>query len=128
KKLLAQDDVEIARLNQEHENNQRLLKAEQANLKTAREEYDNARQLREKRAGTDSAVRRAELEMRQYQDAVIRLQNELNLFEVRKQQILSRRDAHESDLQLARLDLIRTEVRPPFSGVLSDVFVEEGQF
>lgn len=128
KKLLAQDDVELTRLNQEHENNQRLLKTDQANLKTATVEFENAKNLRKQKVGTDSAVRRAEQEMRRYQSAVIRLENEIGLFDVRKQQLFSRRDAHESDLELAQLDLDRTEVRPPFSGVLSEVFVEQGQF
>ncbi len=128
KKMLAQDDVELTRLNQEHENNQRLLKTDRANLKTATVEFENAQNLLRQKVGTSSAVRRAEQEMRRYKSAVIRLENEIGLFEVRKQQLFSRRDANESDLELAQLDLNRTEVRPPFSGVLSEIFVEQGQF
>ncbi|MBX3439096.1 MAG: efflux RND transporter periplasmic adaptor subunit, partial [Planctomycetaceae bacterium] len=128
RKLLAQDDVELTRLTQEHENNLRLIKTDQANLKTATIEYENAKQLAKRQVGTDSAVRKAELDMRRYEDAVIRLENEIRLFDVRKQQIFSRRDAHASDLEIAQLDLNRTEVRPPFSGVLSQVLVEQGQF
>ncbi len=128
RKLIAQDDVELKQLTQVHENNQRVLKTDQANLKTATIEFENARSLKAKGAGTDTAVRRAELEMRRYEDAVIRLENEIGLFEVRKQQIGSRRDAHLSDLEMAQIDLARTEVHPPFDGVLSEVFVEHGQF
>ncbi len=128
KKRLAQDDVELKQLKQVNENNQRVLKTDQANLKTAKIEFENAQRLKARGVGTDTAVRRAELEMRRYEDAVIRLENEIGLFEVRTQQIVSRRDAHLSDLELAEIDLNRTEVRPPFSGVISEVFVEQGQF
>lgn len=128
KKLLAQDDVDLARLNQEHENNLRLLRTEQKNLQIAKAEFENIQRLRQKGVGTESSVRQAELEMRRYEDAVVRLQNEIDLFGVRGQQILSRRETHESDLEMAQLDLNRTMVRPPFSGVLSEVMVEQGQF
>ncbi len=128
KKLLAQDDVELKQLTQVHENNQRVLETDVANLKTATVEFENARDLKSKGASTDTAVRRAELEMRRYEDAVIRLENEIGLFDVRKQQIATRRDAHLSDLEMAQIDLNRTEVYAPFSGVLSEVFVEQGQF
>lgn len=128
KKLLAQDDVELQKLSQVHRNNQRLLKTDQANLATATAEFEKARGLKAKGVGTDTAVRRAELEMRRYEDAVIRLENEIGLFDVRKQQIITGRDAHLSDLELAQINLSRTEIHPPFSGVISEVFVEKGQF
>ncbi|MCA9075373.1 MAG: efflux RND transporter periplasmic adaptor subunit [Planctomycetaceae bacterium] len=128
KKLLAQDDVELTQLTQVNENNQRLLKTDQANLKTAKAEFEKARDLKTKGVGTDTAMRRAELEMRRYEDAVIRLENEIGLFDVRKQQITTRRDAHLSDLEIAQIDLTRTEVYPPFPGAISEVFVEQGQF
>ena len=128
KKLLTQDDVELERIDQEHANNKRLLQTEQSNVKTSRSEFDDAVRLEEKGVGTESAVRRAELELRRYEDAVIRLENELNLYDVRRKAITSRKDAHRSDLELANLDLDRTEVRPPFTGVLSEVHVEQGQY
>ena len=128
KKLLALDDVELEQLDQQHENNQRLLKTEQANFKTSQTEYENALKLEQRGVGTSSAVRRAELDLRRYEDAVIRLENELSLYEVRRKAIISRKDAHQSDLELANLNLKRTQVRPPFTGVLSEVFVEAGQY
>ncbi|MCA9110397.1 MAG: efflux RND transporter periplasmic adaptor subunit [Planctomycetaceae bacterium] len=128
KKLIAQDDVELKQLTQVNENNKRLLKTDQANLKTAKIEFENAQNLKAQGVGTDTAVRRAELEMRRYEDAVIRLENEIALFDVKKQQILSRRDTHLSDLEIAAINLNRTEVYPPFSGVISEVLIEQGQF
>ena len=128
RKLLAQDDIDLEQLDQTHANNQRLLKTELANVKTSTTEYENVLRLQQRGVGTETAVRRAELEMRRYEDAVNRLENELGLYEVRRKAISSRKDAHQSDLELASQDLKRTEVRPPFSGVLSEVFVEEGQY
>lgn len=37
-------------------------------------------------------------------------------------------DAHQSDLELAQLDLERTQVHAPFAGVISGVHVEQGQY
>ena len=128
RKLLAQDDVELEQLDQTHTNNQRLLKTEQANYQTSKTDYDNTVRLQQRGVGTDSGVRRAELELRRYEDAVTRLENELGLYDVRRKAISSRKDAHQSDLELASQELERTEVRPPFSGVLSEVYVEEGQY
>ncbi len=128
KKRVAQDDVELRRLAQEHQNNLELLKSEQANLRTTREEYDSQVRLDQQGAGTATAIRRAELEMRQYEDAVLRLEQELGLYEVRREQLLSGRDAHESDLELAQQNLRRTELYPPFDAVVSEVMIEQGQY
>jgi RND family efflux transporter MFP subunit len=128
KQMVAADEVDLQKLEQERENQTRLLDTTQANLATARTEYDNAVALRKQSVGTDSAVRRAELEMRQFEDAVIRIENELSLFEVRRQQIVTRRDMHQTELALAELDLQRTEIRPSFPGVISEAYVELGQY
>lgn len=128
RKSLAQDDVELQRQAQEHANNQRLIETEKSNVKTAKTEYDNAVDLRRQGVGTESNVRKSELDLRRYQDAVIRLENELDLHDVRLAAIRARRDAHQSDLELAQLDLKRTQVMPPFAGVISEVRVEQGQY
>ncbi len=128
RKLMALDDVQLKQLDQERENSRRLLTTEQANLRTAKEEYENAQRLSREGAGTASSVRRAELEMHRYEDAVIRLENDLGLYDVRREQLLSARDSHESDLELAQQDLRRTEVYPPFNAVVSEVMVDQGQY
>lgn len=126
--LLAQDAADLKRLDQEHSNNELLLETEQENLKTATEEYQSVVNLKARGVGTESAVRQAELEKARYQDAVNRLQNEIRLYESRREAIEARMDAHQSDLELAQLDLERTQVHAPFAGVISGVHVETGQF
>jgi RND family efflux transporter MFP subunit len=128
RKLLAQDVVELKQLAQENDNNLRLLETAEQNLETSTKDYDSALALRNRRVGTESAVRKAQLELRQYEDAVKRLKNDISLYNVRREGVETRRDSHQSDLALALLDLERTQVRPPFPGVISEVFVEQGQY
>jgi multidrug efflux pump subunit AcrA (membrane-fusion protein) len=126
--LIAQDAADLKRLDQEQENNTRLLETERQNLKTATAEYESVENLRARGVGTESAVRLAELEKARYQDAVNRLENEIRLYESRREAVEARMEAHQSDLELAQLDLGRTHVYAPFAGVISRVHVEQGQY
>jgi multidrug efflux pump subunit AcrA (membrane-fusion protein) len=121
--LLAQDAADLKRLDQEHENNELLLETERKNLATATEEYQSVENLKARGVGTDSAVRQAQLEKARYQEAVNRLENEVRLYDSRREAIEARLDAHQSDLELAQLELERTQVFAPFGGVISGVHV-----
>ncbi|MCH6588315.1 MAG: hypothetical protein IH805_08390, partial [Proteobacteria bacterium] len=84
--------------------------------------------MHEKRAATDAELISSELELRRYEDAKIKHENEKLLAPIRIEQVEKRKLTHQTDLQLANLDMERTEVRPQFSGVISEVMAEQGQF
>ena len=79
-------------------------------------------------AGRETELRRSELEYQQVEAAALQLQSELDLEDARRQQIEARQTAHQQDLELAQLELARANVVAPFSGIISEVFVEAGQY
>ncbi|QDU38051.1 Toluene efflux pump periplasmic linker protein TtgG precursor [Maioricimonas rarisocia] len=123
-----EDEAELKRLKLDHANNQRLLAQQQANLKTAKDDYDRARRLLEQGAGRQSAVNLAELEVARYKEAILQIENEIALHQVRVEQVESRLTTHRSDLRLAEIELEKTRVAPPFTGQIDEVMVEEGQY
>lgn len=126
--LVRQDQSGLDRLNQERETNQELQDQLQTRIATARRELERRRSLLARGAGSESDVERADQELQQFLESKIRLDSEKKLFDVREEEIRLKTKAHENDRNLARLDLEKATVRAPFSGVLSGVFVEQGQY
>lgn len=120
--------VELERLNQEEAASRRLLAQERERLATITGEYNRMRTLYQQGAGSEKELRRTELEYQQYREQLIRLENDLSLYPVRREQLTTRRQAAESALALSRQELEKATVRAPFSGVLSQTFIEEGQY
>ena len=128
KRKLAEDEAELERIKREESNNERLIAKVTADFETMTEEFDRMKQLRKSNSVSASQLARAVLELNQYETTLISRQNDAALFPVRRAQIEKRRETHRSDLTIAELDLKRTEVRPPFTGLLSEVTVEQGQY
>ena len=68
------------------------------------------------------------MELRKYDDQVISLENRKRLLPLDEQTLLKRQEVHRSDLALAQLELDHATVEAPFSGVLGEVHVEQGQY
>lgn len=126
--MVTQDQVELRRMAQDEASNLRLITQQEERLATARLEYDRVKDLLARKASNESEVSRAMLEMQQYQEALIRLQNERDLFPVKRQQLETQAATRKSDLTLAMLELEKAHVRAPFAGAISQVHVEEGQY
>lgn len=126
--LLMQDQTAQELLKQEHATNLELLEQQQRRLATIQREFQRREQLLAQGAGAETEMERAKLELEQYRETQIRLQKEIQLFPLRQQEIQTRMNSHKSDLKLAELDLEKATVRAPFTGQLSQVFVEEGQY
>jgi multidrug efflux pump subunit AcrA (membrane-fusion protein) len=120
--------VELRQLEQEEAANARLTAQQQERLLTSQRELERFRNLLAQKAGRESDVSRAELEVQQFQEGLIRLENERDLFPIRRQQLETRASSHRSDLALAVLELEKAHVRAPFTAVISRVMVEEGQY
>ena len=125
---IAEDEAELERLKQEQANNEVLLKQAEEDVQTYREEYDRIRGLAERGVATPNDVTKARLELQRYEAALLQRKNEQELFPLRIEQLRRRQTTTQSELQVAQLDLNRTEVRPPFDGIASEVMVEQGQY
>ena len=125
---LAADDAELARLKQEQTGNARMLAMGEQDIDVFREEYDRISKLSERGVAAKSQLTDALLQLKKYQQALINYENERDLFPVRREQVNRRKAAHEAQLEQARHDLARTEVRAPFDGRLSEVHVDLGQY
>lgn len=126
--LLAEDQAELKRIQQEEDNLRRLQKTVQADYDDSRREFQKAELLRKQNVNTDSDLRRAQMDLRQHEKMLVQSTNDLDLLPARRELVQRRIQTHEAALKLAELDLARTVVRPPFDGILSAVTVEVGQF
>ena len=112
----------------EEANERRLVETQQRNLESAEAELASKRRLQSGGAGSSTAVRQAEQTVNQYEEVLVRTQNQLALVEVREAQLDAQIAGAEADLNAAELDVGRTTVRAPFTGVISMVDVEPGQY
>jgi len=125
---MAEDQAELEELQKQDENNNILLQKAQQDVKLFQAEYDRVRKLYDKNVVAESEMTSAHLELQRYELVLIRAENENRLFPLRKKRVLSQMETHRGDLRLARLDEARTEVRPPFEGILGEVLVGQGQY
>jgi multidrug efflux pump subunit AcrA (membrane-fusion protein) len=125
---LREDESELSLLEQQRKNNDDRLAKSAVDLKLYEKEVTKVEQLfKQGKIATESDVTKAQLELQRYKDFWIPLENERRLFPIRKEQIERRLATHQADLRLAQLDFERTEIRPPYTGWLSEVHVERGQ-
>lgn len=125
---LSEAETEISRLQREKENNARLLAQARRDLVTIREQYDRVRKNKTLGAASATEVTRALLEVRQYEQTILTLENQGNLLPVQLEAARKRKASNETDIKLARLDLENARIEAPFAGVVSEVMVEKGQY
>jgi len=125
---LAEGESELRRLKQEQANAERLLAQAESDFQTAKEQYQRRKALLDKKIVTPDELARALLEFRQYEEALIRQQNDVALYPLKIDQVEKRQATTRTSLELARLDLDHTKVLPPFPAIVSEVFVETGQY
>lgn len=129
KRRLDEDQAELDRLEQEEANTRRTLAKVREDHETyRRDQYEPVRILVERKAASAVQLSQALLELRRYEDAILEAENRLALIPRQRKQIESRMASQRAALRLAELDLERTAVYPPFSGVLSEVSVERGKY
>ncbi len=120
--------TEIAQLKVQQENVSRQLEKAASVLKTLKEEFARIKQGVERKVSTPSELNRALLEVQRYEDTLIQLENQAAALPHQITAAEQRLASSQSEKNRAENDLQRTEVRPPFDGVLSEVFVEQGRF
>ena len=77
---------------------------------------------------TQNQVTLSQLEERRYEQAFIEVDNQHSLFPAQRQRLQKQLDRLQTEKKLALIDVKRTEVRAPFSGTLTEVNVEKGQY
>lgn len=128
KRQLEEGESELRRLKQEQANAARLLKTIKSNLEIAAEQHNRRKRLEGRDIVTPDEMSRSLLELRQYEENQIRQENEIALYPLKIDQVEKRQATNQTALEMAQLDLDHTKVQPPFSGVVSEVFVETGDY
>lgn len=126
--LLEQNKVSLSRLAREERLNERLLAQQKERLNTITAEYERILDLYNRGVENETRVNQSRLELEQYRETLIRLENQSELLPIQREEIETQRATHESDLKLAELELDKATVRAPIGGSISEVFIEEGQF
>lgn len=125
---MRETDSEITRLKKETDNNARLLEKARDDLETIQEQFQRVMKNKSRGAASASEVTRALLEVRQYEQTILQLENESALIPVRLEATTRRLESLKRDLRLADIDLENTTVYAPFNGSVSEVMVEKGQY
>ena len=119
--------AEVVRLEQEQANTERLLRKAREDYSAKQKAYARVEQALAREAATENQLNEAELELRQYEDAVLQHDAKSRILPLRLKSARLTLGTLGAALKLAELDLQNTTVKPPFDGVLSDVMVELGQ-
>ena len=120
--------AELQTQKQQEQNNTRLLQTATRNFNTAKADHERMERLAKDGTVTQNQLTLSQLEERRYEQAFIEVDNQHSLFPAQRQQIQKRLDRLQTEKKLASIDVRRTEVRAPFSGVLTEVHVEKGQY
>jgi RND family efflux transporter MFP subunit len=120
--------TEIEQLNQQNVNLARQLELGRQDMNSLKDEYGRIQSLRDRGAGSASDLTRALLEMRRYEDTMIQLENQISLIPHQVAAAQQRQASAETEQHRAQNDLERTSVTAPFSGIVGDVMVEQGQY
>jgi len=120
--------AEITALEQQVANNRQLLAKANEDYGTFQKEYDRIKSSLSKGVATASDLTRSLLDLQKYKDNVLKYETESKLLPLNIASSRQRKRSLDNDLKLAQLELTKTEIRPRFSGRLSEVMVELGQF
>ncbi|MCP4169676.1 MAG: efflux RND transporter periplasmic adaptor subunit [Fuerstiella sp.] len=125
---IAELNTEIDQLNVQKTNVARQVAKGESVLKTLTEEKDRLKAAVERNVGTPSDLNKALLEVQRYADTLIQLESQAASIPHQIIAAKQRLATSKSEKQRAENDLQRADVMPPFDGVLSEVFVEQGQY
>ena len=117
-------DLEHERLR--HRNNLAALKHEEALLGLAEREVARARDLAERKVGSEASLDKVRREEERQMLAVEQRKLAIREHESRRKQVEARLARATAQQSQAMLDLERTRVYPPFAGRITEVFVSPG--
>ena len=131
--VLAQRDAEMAGFEADlehetlrHQNNVAALKHEKELLEIVRREVARARDLAERKVGSEASLDQVRREEERQMLAVEQRKLAIREHRSRKKQIEAKLARARAQQSQAMLDLERTRVYPPFGGRITEVFVSPG--
>ena len=131
--VLAQRDAEMAGFEADlehetlrHRNNVAALKHEKELLEIVRREVARARDLAERKVGSEASLDQMRREEERQMLAVEQRKLAIREHQSRKKQIEAKLARARAQQSQAMLDLERTRVYPPFEGRITEVFVSPG--
>ena len=125
---IAETVAQLEKLKQEEANNTKLLNQATRDFEITFREHKKAVELEASGSITESQLAKSELDLQRYEQAKLQLENMRDLFPKQRDQLTKQIERLNTDLKLAAINVERTIVRPPFSGILSEVLVEEGKY
>lgn len=120
--------AELQTLKQQEQNNSRLLQTATRNYNTAKDDHARMERLAKDGTVTQNQLTLSQLEERRYERALIEVDNQRALFPAQRQRLQKQLDRLQTEKKIASINVRRTEVRAPFTGVLTEVNVEKGQY
>jgi len=125
KQELAKVDVDLKLMIAEQKNARRLLEINRNMVKLRKADDRRFSRLRSANAASDTEVDAAQLSMLTAIEKVAEAENMIQGFESKNQSLIASRELAMIQLERANLDLARTEIRAPFSGVVIENLVEQ---
>ena len=126
--MVEQADISLAEADVEIENTKALIELVQRELGLQGNDLRRAEELLKRAIVTDSDLDAAKRNELVAQTALQTLQNKQALLEKRRESLVSERKRMGADLDKARLDVTRTTIRAPITGVITQDMVEAGAF
>jgi multidrug efflux pump subunit AcrA (membrane-fusion protein) len=125
---LAQAAVSLKELEVECGNTQSLIKLSKEQHLLQRKELERQQGLASRKIVSDSDLDKSKREELVALNSVMTLDNQLQLLNTRRHRLESARDLWQSQLDKAQLDLARTKVAAPISGVIVQEMVQEDSY
>lgn len=120
--------IELQRMDVVQSSTKRQLTQSEVVLKTLKAEYERVQSAMRRQASSESELSRSLLEVQRYQESILQFQNQLDSMPAERRAAEQRLANSQAEAEQVANDLKRTQVLPPFDGVVSDVSVELGQF
>jgi RND family efflux transporter MFP subunit len=120
--------AQLAELGIREANTGRLLKIERRALALQEQDHERKRKLAARGNASQATVDQAENAVLTQRQKVQDLENQLNLIPAERRVLEADRTLREAELEEARRDLARTEIRMPFAARIAEVAVEADEF
>jgi multidrug resistance efflux pump len=125
---LAQAEGSLNELDVEQKNTEQLVALARKQFELQESQYARRKQLFERGSLTEGTLDEAEQARLTAENSLAMLENQVRLFEARKRRLQDAIELVKAQLERAELDLERTQIRSPVSGVVITDHVEEDDF
>lgn len=125
---ISETRAKLEQLKVEEKNKKSSLEIEKESLALAKKSLDRLQELVDKKAVPADQVDREQRNVLQQQQLIQKIENQLALIPTRREGLKAALAIHQADLEQARIDLGRTEIKAPFDCRLAEVKIERGQF